>query len=171
MRPNFQRLLDVIKATENLHTDHFCMLSVFSNQASGYIEADPISGPACGTVGCMIGNYNVMTGREADRFGISWSSKSEGEYSDADHFGITELEYDWLFAEMAQFGRGWSTPERWLMDVTREQALSRLRKFIYYKMHKHEMCYDEKYGVREESRHAEGNHNFASRAKKEAITT
>jgi len=139
-KPNFQELLDVVKATENLHTDVFDMSEVF------------ILGE-CGTAGCMIGNYNLMKNRRVHTF-LSGDQKA---------FGITRQEYRWLFSDMANIG-SWNTKHRDLSAVTREQALARLRKFIYYKLHKHEMCYDEKRGVSERSRTLEGNHGFVTLA-------
>lgn len=143
----FQRLLDACKATEELPLGCFRMDVVF-----------------CGTAGCVIGNYNALTGRAPSRFGFKDSSSTPVD--DWEFFGISENEYHWLFA----VGPGFHllTSYRFLDAVTREQALARLRKFIYYKLHKHEMCYSEKYSVREEARRAEGNQGFAARAKVES---
>ena len=159
-KPNFQRLLDVCKATEQQFTTRFDMHEVYSKDS-------------CGTVGCMIGNYNVMVDREVDRFSDGWSYQDNRMYEDWEYFGITQYEYNWLFTEGVVFGRKnyalrYITPRRNLKRVTKEEALSRLRKFIYYKMHKHEMIVDEKYGVREEARQKEGDNNFVNRASKKA---
>lgn len=152
----FQRLLDVCKATETLPIGGFDM---------GTIN--------CGTVGCMIGNYNAMTGRAKLRFGTRYGRSVDDH--DCAHFGITEREYKWLFDLGVYRGcfeevlkTNWSGPDRDIANVTSAEALRRLRKFIYYKLHKHEMCYDEKYGVKESARRAEGNHCFAMRAKAKA---
>ncbi len=142
-RPNFQELLDVVKATENLHTNLFRMSFVFEPNHH-----------CCGTAGCLIGNYNLMKGREDHPFG-----EASKDYL---IFSITRAEYYWLFGANTVVGKWFINRD--LTNVTREQALSRLRKFIYYKLHKHEMCYDEKRGVSERSRTLEGNHGFVVRA-------
>lgn len=150
MTINFQRLLDVAKATELLPLGGFMMDEVL-------YEVDE-SDSSCGTAGCMIGNYNRMVGRDAFSFGDG--------VDDHLYFGISRAEYDFLFAEgdnVFSKIRG-----RVLCKVTRPKALSRLRKFIYFKMHKHEMTYDERYGVSDRGRKAEGNQNFAGRAKAKA---
>ena len=146
---NFQALLDVVKATETQYTDIFDMGTVFSD-----------SHKRCGTAGCMIGNYNLMKCISKTRF---------TEHSK--EFGITDHEFTWLFdmgVYLKYTGDG-SQPirilfERDLKEVTKEQALSRLRKFIYYKLHKQEMIYDDQGCVRESARRTEGDHMIAKRA-------
>src|SRR3990172_3585323 len=153
MSTNFQALLDVVKATKLLPLQRFDMSEVF------YVDL------CCGTVGCMIGNYNALVNRGSFQFGSCGGGKGGGDW---DYFGITKEEYFWLFAERAsdryELVTNWSNSHLGLKDVTRKQAIARLRKLIYYKLHKHEMCHDQKYGVRDEARRAEGNHGFTVRA-------
>lgn len=166
-RIQFQRLLDVVKATEIQYTTKFNMSWVVCDIA----EAEGSSSTECGTVGCLIGNYNLMAGRYSQLFG-DWYNP-EAESKDWEYFGITEREYNWLFMMGAEYP-DYEPPKpasmyrvfynlRNLDDVTKEQALARLRKFIYWKLHKEEMLYDDN-GVREEARRAEGNQLFAARA-------
>lgn len=176
MTIQFQRLLDVCRATEELPLGRFWMGAVICRNE-------------CGTAGCLIGNYNAMVGRAPGRFGtfeVNLNSdvvldKLPGDW---EHFGITTAEYDWLFNEGPVFNeaktdrRTYDTSYGWEIYaragdanlISRERTLTRLRKFIYYKLHKHEMIHDEKYGVREEARTKEGNHYFATRAVQEAAS-
>lgn len=166
MAINFQRLMDVAKATELLPLGVFNMESVCL-----------MTYPSCGTAGCMIGNYNAMVGRDRHVFSYAKGTIqfiAAGQCRDWEHFGLTEAEYQWLFGVCAivrnhDSNKRWLSPIRDLSSVTREQALSRLRTFIYYKLRKNEFIIDEKYGVREEARKAEGNHGFAARAVEESL--
>lgn len=164
MEPNFERLELVVKATETLPLGLFDMGTVFEHQG-------------CGTAGCMIGNYNALAGRIEQCFGLR-----DETHPDWDHFGVTAAEYCWLFSFGAfdaddgpPLATDWcprsedgddDTDKMYL--VTREQALSRLRKFIAYKRRKHELIHDRKYGVSEAARRAEGNRNFVMLAVKDA---
>jgi hypothetical protein len=150
MTINFQRLLDVVKATEIVPLGGFDMCCVNEKYS-------------CRTVGCMIGNYNAMVGRDPHCFG---DRQNNEEQDDWDYFGITEDEYAWLFlGSPNHFYFDFDRPRPGLSDITKDMALARLRKFIYYKLHKQEMIYDERGCVTERSRTQEGNHGFASRAK------
>lgn len=137
---NAARLLDVCRATEEQWLDEFNMDWV--------CRTDLI----CGTVGCMIGNYNAMVGRHPGVFG--WNVQ------DWIHFGITEAEYDWLFGPYAEIGK-WTGKDRDLEEVTKEQALNRLRKFIHYKLRKQQK-------TEEYMRRQEGNHGFVTLAVQDA---
>lgn len=148
-KPNFQRLLDVVRASEELPLGRFDMSVVHGDEFR--------SGKHCGTVGCLIGQYNALAGRERSRF-----ADNKGA-SDWDTFGITEDEYRWLFDAGVLLNRRYTLQTVWcrcysnLRLVTREQALARLRKFIYYKLHKAEM-------TEEDARHKEGDHHFVQQA-------
>lgn len=161
MTINFQRLNDVVKATELLPLGRFDMRAVHKENS-------------CGTAGCMIGNYNAMVGRHPDEFGYCYGSwgwfASCGKWEDWKHFGISAAEYSWIFSVQAEIGK-WESAPRDLSRVTREEALGRLRKFIAYKRRKHEMIYDPKYGVKESARRAEGNQCFVMLAVADAQTT
>ena len=151
---NFQALLDVVRATEIQYTDKFDMNCIFQMDY-GF----------CGTAGCMIGNYNLMKGLTGCLRSVTFSEHAK-------EFGVTKNEFDWLF-DAGVFTRVidangardiWVRFRRDLEEVTKEEALSRLRKFIYYKLHKQEMIYDDRGCVRESARQAEGNHMFAKKA-------
>lgn len=157
MSVDFDRLNDVVKATELLPLGRFDMGTV-----------------VCGTAGCMIGNYNALVSRRAETFG------RRAGHMDWVNFGITEYEYFWLFEAGANrladedrliidLASNWVVKYNNLDDVPREAALARLRKFIAYKRRKHELIHDEKYGVRDEARRAEGNQLFAVLAVQDAL--
>jgi hypothetical protein len=159
MYPNFQRLLKVVQATEELPLGGFNMGCVVD---------------ACGTAGCLIGNYNALVGREPRTFRYNdmvlaclCTAHAPQDYI---HFGISKSEYAWLFDGGPQFRRRkLSTNWSHVVEVTREQALRRLRKFLYYKLHKHELTYDEREGVSDRGRRAEGDQMFALRAVAAAV--
>ena len=142
-QPNFQRLSDVVKATEEVPLGGFSMAHVALDKS-------------CGTVGCMIGNYNKLVGRYRYCFGPN------ADEPDHEYFGITESEYAWLFCDGTEFklATQWERYGRSLSMVTREQAIARLLKFIAYKLHKSE-CGGMTY---EEMRRAEGDHHFVNRS-------
>jgi len=54
------------------------------------------------------------------------------------------------------------TPKQML---DKEKCLERVRKVIYYILHKRELIYDERGCVRETIRRAEGNHNVVKQVK------
>lgn len=114
---DFQGLLHVMKATEDRPEENFDM------------------GSWCGTSCCMIGSY-VYSNYNKD-FKIRLEGKKISVESISDKFGITLKEAQFLFTAHRP-GKC-----RKAMFLNKEQALSRLRKFIYYKMHKQEMIVEE----------------------------
>ena len=68
------------------------------------------------------------------------------------------------FAEL-EYGLSYDV-SRWLFfesngdEDTREQRIGRLRKFVYYVLHKRELLYDDSGCVRESARRAEGDHHI-----------
>jgi hypothetical protein len=159
MTVNFQELDRVVQATELLPLGGFDMEQV-----------------SCGTAGCMIGNYNALVGREPSAFGSQVEVIDGSRIDDWDYFGITNAEYGWLFNDAAIIVSNksgnytyWHSPVRTLANVTREQAIARLRKFIAYKRRKHELIHDVKYGVSDGARRAEGNYNFVMLAKADVL--
>lgn len=163
MTIQFQRLLDVCRATETLPLGGFDMDEIF-----------------CGTAGCMIGNYSALVGRKPGTFGDVQKGVLDWE-----HFGISQMEYTWLFDRVCTRERSTyiTLVTNWLAlcnarsggkgycirDIKQREALARLRKFIAYKRRKHAMIHDPKYGVRDEARHAEGNQLFAVLAVQDAL--
>jgi hypothetical protein len=103
----------------------------------------------CGTSHCMIGAFcdqnhlDVLQLRAETP--IMWARRypcliTNPELSIMEaiavRFGITEHEARWLFAGIFKpFASNW----RPVMNFNKEKALKRLRKFIYYKLHKQEM--------------------------------
>lgn len=126
---------------------------------------------SCGFSGCMIGNWivqyqpnNVSLGG-----GILYVGNFEvraGFYNlIAERLQISELEFEWLFALNA--GSSYNKfADRYL--ERKEEALARLRKFIYYKLRKRELLGDPttKEGRQqyERARRIEGNHMISEHA-------
>lgn len=116
MNVNYTELEKVIYATEHLQTNKFTFHIVFECISS------------CGTVGCLIGNYNCMVDREKRIFGGT----------DYKTFGITAYEYSYLFSPSVFF-----TDENILTrshkSILQEGAVARVKKFIAYKQAKEDM--------------------------------
>lgn len=102
---------------------------------------------SCGTSHCMIGAFCHQNPK--DEFKIQESTfLGTTEYKIAERFGITAYEAQWLFMynpiiQHHSFCKN-------AMNLGKNAALARLRKFIYYKLHKQEMTL-------EEGRHVSGN--------------
>lgn len=119
---DFQGLLHVMKATEDRPEENFDM------------------GSWCGTSCCMIGSYMYSNYNKDFKIyleGPFYKGEKISVGSISDKFGITLKEARFLFTAY----RGGKC--RKAMFLNKEQALSRLRKFIYYKMHKQEMIVEE----------------------------
>ena len=98
----------------------------------------------CGTSHCMVGAFchqNPTDDLYLDNNDIYLKDSyfSSPPMSISTRFGITTLEARWLFMHMHPFFT--NTPSTWFPadESLKEQALGRLRKFIYYKLHKQEM--------------------------------
>lgn len=140
MTIDFQGLLNVVKAAE---AEPHLMMEAWKN------ELNP-----CGTSHCMIGAYcDQNRTDELKIVRLSYPGYWQPQFEDhvhidaiAERFNISVRESEWLFA--VTWGRWWRCPSA--STLSKDQAISRLRKFIYYKMHKNEMTY-------EEARHIDGN--------------
>jgi hypothetical protein len=134
---NIPNLLRCVRNTEN---------------ARGFLFSQHVH--ECGSFGCLIGNDAIatfsLTGEWRDV--MSQFRSKTGEYGFAD-WAATEYGVDY-------YGRalGWLFYEPNLSGNTQEQRLGRLRKFIYYVLHKRELLYDDSGRIRETARRAEGNH-------------
>lgn len=119
----------------------------------------------CGAYGCLMGNDALAS------FNIRATDWDEAH----EEFGrISGYEYIWDWTE-EQYGiRDNSRLCEWLFywsnnrGDTREQRVARLRKFIYYVLHKRELLYDDSGAVRETARRTEGDHHVL-RAVKSAV--
>jgi hypothetical protein len=133
--PNIQALLELIALNEICPEECFDM---------SFWE--------CGTTHCLAGNYAVV---HTELFYTEAPHRAIDLDRLAEHFDITRYEAEWLFTDSAAAVR----PNGWLIyltkpinlrSVTKEQAINRVRKFVYYKLHKAEMTL-------EEARHIDGN--------------
>lgn len=143
---DFQGLLNVVRCAEN-EPNLFMGAWVCDNE--------------CGTSHCMIGSFCHQTKRDElaleGRIVRNKRTRNLWDLAIADRFGISLAEVHFLFT-------CWHLPpgKQRVKDascLTKPEALARLRKFIYYKMHKNEMTLDE-------ARRISGN-NAVVRAKEE----
>lgn len=136
MNIDIQGLLAVAKATEERPQSRF-------NMGSFLYES-----PYCGTVCCMIGSFCEAFPEDKLQFtdfvfwldGVDYNCQSD-YLPISIRFGITELEARWLFGVF-----NYPLDQRLsrnLAYTSKEQALARLYKFIYYKLHKQEMTLEE----------------------------
>lgn len=95
--------------------------------------------PECGTVGCLLGTYYLVTGKREELFPNSFYSYS---LNFVEEFGISYPELRWLFTlEIPR--KMWNSSKRMkgssiktLQSITSEEAIKRLEKFILYKKRK-----------------------------------
>lgn len=172
-----QRMFDLVRANEE--APGFDLRHWFS-------DGVPHAGRSCGTVGCLAGNYELRLRRAGDSMYGPGQHPPYCDYGTvARHFGITTAESYFLFSPwnlarwrygiyygeragiLAATPRfGMITPHERIKGVVSEErdcedrqaAIGRVRKFIYYKLHKREMLYDADGRVRETIRRAEGDH-------------
>lgn len=118
----------------------------------------------CGTTHCMIGAFcnkhqeDELTLLQDQPVLASWSLSKQrtGDSMEAIavRFGITTKEAKWLFAQHPFYvykdGNRYKITNhrttdlcKHAVDLTKPEALARLRKFIYYKLHKQEMIVEE----------------------------
>lgn len=131
-KTDFQGLLDIVKIAEKTP---IIDMSQWSQDT------------ACGTVGCLIGTYIKNNPNQAFHLhpylrlpSIGFHS---GEHAIAFRFGITVNEACWLFVHNPLAFREEEKESQYprtldAHDLVQEQAIARLRKFIYYKLHKAE---------------------------------
>ena len=116
MKPNIQELLFMAEVAERR--------GVFMND---WFCKNP-SDPECGTVGCLVGTWVI----ERD---LSFQLESREAREPARRkLGLTLNEFNWLFVARPRFKGPSCIHYRFLKEVTTEQAVARLRKFIYYKL-------------------------------------
>lgn len=119
----------------------------------------------CGSYGCLIGNDAIAhLGLEGSWYQVIKQLENQTGCNNAARWSSQEYGFpllgnrvfDWLF--YMGNGRG----------DTKEQRLARLRKFIYYVLHKRELLYDDSGRIRETARRSEGDHHVL-RAVKSAV--
>lgn len=138
MKEDIQGLLRVLHAAEN---EFNFSMSYWENFTKG-----------CGTTHCMIGAFCDQN--EKDDLLLKRGSISLRHYPDienteavAERFSLTKKEVEWLFVV---YCHTWYTTKKPVVKsplykhtpattLNKEKALARLRKFIYYKLHKQEM--------------------------------
>lgn len=109
----------------------------------------------CGTIGCLVGNDALMSGNEQLRLSLL-TCHTDPYIFPAKEYGISRMAAAWLFGPYKTLrGGGNRNPD------DREAAINRVRKYVYWKLHRQEMMYDERGCVRETIRRAEGNHMVA----------
>lgn len=165
---DFQGLMNVAKANEPVELKNFNMQM--------FREVN-----TCGTKGCLIGNFcaeypdDILQLKPScdlhDRVLFNVVEAKDPWVSIGNRFNITPSEADWLFGYGSIYIKKHytsKTPEgtvlrrvrhnikvRALSKVTKEQALARLRKFIYYKLRKQELMEGD--GFSERARYISGN--------------
>jgi hypothetical protein len=140
----------------------------------------------CGTVGCLIGNFChyhprdklVIRGNSPKLLDATFDDANDGCWAQiAARFGITKNESEWMFG--AQEITSMDSVLDWMNAIAqpgwdgcfdlfdgegrdcenKAAAIARVRKFIYYKLHKQEMLYEADGRVKESARRAEGDHH------------
>jgi hypothetical protein len=126
-----------------------------TDEASGFDLSGFVN--SCGSYGCLVGNDMLALGiyRGLMIHPRDWATKE---------YGVSSVPYctgplSFLFYFFRR------------RDDSREAALRRLRKFIYYVLHKREMLYDERGCVRETARRSEGDHFICRAALEQATAT
>lgn len=140
---DFQGLLNVMKAAEREPYLYMRYWKLFGTM------------PNCGTSHCMIGAFcNENAHDDLFLYGHTYTPTLRSDpnkdffHAIAARFGISVRESQFLFGEHYN-GRLCVKIEH-AANLTKPQALARLRKYIYYKLHKAEMTL-------EEARHIDGN--------------
>jgi hypothetical protein len=160
-KPNAQELLDLIHANE---------------EASGFDLSSWFH--SCGTHGCLVGNHLIAKRSKCDSL---LGPLGPMLYPDiAPLYGVSHAECLWLFSPLnfkyypyrgMYFCEG--TPQQDLESdrdpIDREAAINRVRKFLYYKLRKWELLYEEDGRVRESSRRAEGDHHVCRNVLRECV--
>lgn len=124
----------------------------------------------CGTFGCLVGNDRLGCQIHLEETHYSWSVRE---------YGVTRTVWQFLFGE-CEIARGAGglvlsrSDDGFLLafngsrrrnENDRTAALNRLRKFIYYVLHKRELLYDDNGCIRETARRAEGDHHVLRKVK------
>lgn len=153
-----QTLLNIARATEDTKDENFSMR----------FWKPEFYTSSCNTACCMVGNYILRYIKE-DIFikdGLLFGISNVNEQFEilAEKLKISQIECEFLFGVI--FHEYDIYIER--TEETRLHALTRLRKYIYYKLRKREILGDlntkEGRATYERARKTEGNHNFTLKA-------
>lgn len=174
MKADIQSLMDLCRANEE--AEEFD-LTKWISEPIGFEEREKtissmlcygdIDEPPCGTYGCLVGNHLLKT-REWEKL----DEIDRGTFSTAAHYyGLTSGEAEFLFSSLNhEVGPNGLIPDGWggyRLNVgshrrhrDKDAAIRRVRKLIYYKLRKQELCYEEDGRVKESARRAEGDHRI-----------
>jgi hypothetical protein len=134
-KANAQGLMDLIRANEEAPNFNL----------GSWVEP-------CGTFGCLVGNWAIRCNR-------MWMLDSDGIYDlAAESLGITRKESRFLFStiDVVRDRFGFEVPGLDRDCENRSAAINRVRKFLYYKLRKWELLYEEDGRVKESARKQEG---------------
>lgn len=130
----------------------------------------------CGTFGCLIGNdYIQKHGKFNPIIDYSMNvevSQQVFEWSKSEYC-LPKSIWNFLF-QYYDANKTWRGILLNSIGCARDcsdkkAALRRVRKFIYYYLHKQELIYDERGCVRETIRRQEGNYNIVNKVKEKAL--
>lgn len=116
----------------------------------------------CGTFGCLIGNDWLAT-HEPSLAGLEFDFRHTNfwEFSRCQYKTSHWVSF-WLFNTHDFFKGPWGIrlSKSWFGEqrncTDRQAALNRVRKFVYYVLHKRELLYDDSGCIRETARRSEG---------------
>jgi hypothetical protein len=120
----------------------------------------------CRTYGCLVGNWAI----QCDRMFVLETDNIYG--LTADSLSLSYRESSFLFCTIDIRRDEWGHPLRpgvqrdWR---NREAAINRVRKFLYYKLRKRELLYEEDGRVKESARRTEGDHHVCRAALAECV--
>lgn len=173
---NTQALLTLIKANEETPDDLFDM-EYWVDAPQSFEAGDH----PCHTAACLAGNYGLKTKRLGYTFASNVSTldgKGLGYKLLAEEFGITNSEAVYLFSPFSffvgprgikfEYGEPMVTSRLPRNPLGKEAAINRVRKFVYYKLRKRELCHEADGRVKESARQTEGNHYVCAQAKEDA---
>lgn len=165
---NVQKLFDLIKANEE--ADNFYLSDWFSD---------------CGTYGCLVGNYCLIKDKQYLKNILFGCGPTANHYEKiAYHFDIPYNIAIFLFSPYNYYKEDsllrdpYDNLHNFDFDEIedhpyarkqwdRDAAINRIRKYLYYHLHKREMELDER-GVKESARNA-GSWDLMDRVKKELV--
>lgn len=183
MKPDFQALLNMVHAAEE--NERFIM-STWIAYGTKYSPSDNLN--PCGTAACLVGTFCLKYPTDrlqlltipdfthtVDRLFATLDGEESTNITEAAarRFNLTNNEAEWLFANSPLNDLG---PRRNLSfddasDLSKDRAINRLRKFIYFKLKQEEIS--EAWNERIHTKHAQcenQGHLAETRNYKEAIT-
>ena len=122
----------------------------------------------CETYGCLVGNDWLATHpgqvfpgaiKAIEEYGLAYKTNHLVYHFLFEAQGI-KFRYEKHESKAGEMVMVVRCPPRNIYD--REVAINRVRKFVYYVLHKRELLYDDRGCIRESIRRAEGNHNVVA---------